>query len=290
MKTNKQKGFIIPLLIGIIAVLIIGGGVYVYSTKKAEKVDAPLVIDSNLPATTTSPNQSSVIILYPKGGETLVKGQSLGVTWKASPDMADTLINIYITAEIGVCKLGSASSSAGFAQLTLRDTPNCFIPTGQQQVISMEAVNHSTGRSIINTSSAYFTIVSPTADQISDWKTYTNTQSGFSFQYPQNWSIKKENSDVVMVQIEDGSLNGTAGSNRFIVRSIGDLDLNYLQSKSLKNDTGWQSDHKTGDTSPVVPMRSVFYQSKNINLIMIGFDINSQNILNQIASTFKFTN
>lgn len=34
---NKRKGFIIPLLIAIIAVLAIGGGVYVYKNKKTEE-------------------------------------------------------------------------------------------------------------------------------------------------------------------------------------------------------------------------------------------------------------
>ena len=33
---NKQKGFVVPLLIAIIALLIIGGGVYIYENKKAE--------------------------------------------------------------------------------------------------------------------------------------------------------------------------------------------------------------------------------------------------------------
>lgn len=43
---NSQKGFIVPLVIGIIALLIIGGGIYIYSNKK---VDAPVVINTNLP-------------------------------------------------------------------------------------------------------------------------------------------------------------------------------------------------------------------------------------------------
>lgn len=34
---NSQKGFVTPLLIGIIAILVIGGGIYIYNNKKAEK-------------------------------------------------------------------------------------------------------------------------------------------------------------------------------------------------------------------------------------------------------------
>lgn len=42
MKNNlTQKGFIVPVLLGVIAILIIGGGVYIYKNKK---VDAPVVV------------------------------------------------------------------------------------------------------------------------------------------------------------------------------------------------------------------------------------------------------
>ena len=38
---NSQKGFVVPLLIAIIAVLVIGGGVYVY--EKNKKTETPVV-------------------------------------------------------------------------------------------------------------------------------------------------------------------------------------------------------------------------------------------------------
>lgn len=47
---NSQKGFIVPLLLVIIAVLVVGGGVYIYENKKTE---TPAVIDT----TTQQPNQ-----------------------------------------------------------------------------------------------------------------------------------------------------------------------------------------------------------------------------------------
>ena len=40
---NLQKGFVVPLLLVFIAVLLVGGGVYVYENKKAE---APVVVDT----------------------------------------------------------------------------------------------------------------------------------------------------------------------------------------------------------------------------------------------------
>jgi hypothetical protein len=42
---NKQKGFVVPLLIAIIALLVIGGGIYVYENKKAEVPIVPVNTD-----------------------------------------------------------------------------------------------------------------------------------------------------------------------------------------------------------------------------------------------------
>ncbi len=40
---NSQKGFVVPVILVVIALFVVGGGVYVYSNKKAE---APAVIDT----------------------------------------------------------------------------------------------------------------------------------------------------------------------------------------------------------------------------------------------------
>ena len=52
---NKQKGFVLPLLIGIIALLVIGGGIYVYESKKVETpiIDTKAVqVDQTQPVVT----------------------------------------------------------------------------------------------------------------------------------------------------------------------------------------------------------------------------------------------
>lgn len=41
---NFNKGFVVPVLLAIIAVLVVGGGVYVY---KKEKVEIPTTVDTN---------------------------------------------------------------------------------------------------------------------------------------------------------------------------------------------------------------------------------------------------
>lgn len=50
-QAQYKKGFVVPLLLAIIAVLVIGGGVYVYQSKKAE---APAVVDAQVQQTNNS--------------------------------------------------------------------------------------------------------------------------------------------------------------------------------------------------------------------------------------------
>lgn len=39
---NSRKGFIVPVLLAIIGLLVIGGGVYIYQDKKAEAPVSPV--------------------------------------------------------------------------------------------------------------------------------------------------------------------------------------------------------------------------------------------------------
>lgn len=138
----------------------------------------------------------------------------------------------------------------------------------------------------------------PNNDCIADWQTYKNEQYGFEFQYPKDWSICKKTSDVQYVIISDNCSNSDQNpfsdpSNYFMVRTIGDLDLGYLQSGSLKSDTGWQdwTDKASGTSLGV--MRAIYYQSQNINLVLKRSDSPGKkatsDILDQIKVTFKFT-
>jgi hypothetical protein len=55
---NKQKGFIVPVLFGIIILLVISGGVYIYESKKTETPVAPM--DTVKPTTAQQPTQPVV--------------------------------------------------------------------------------------------------------------------------------------------------------------------------------------------------------------------------------------
>lgn len=53
---NTQKGFIVPLLIAIIALMAVGGGVYVYENKK---VEVPVVVDTTTQNSPVNNNQQN---------------------------------------------------------------------------------------------------------------------------------------------------------------------------------------------------------------------------------------
>jgi hypothetical protein len=61
---NTQRGFIVPLLIGIIVVLLIGASVYVYENKKAEVPTSPTTeTQSSSPTVQTNSSQSESVSL-----------------------------------------------------------------------------------------------------------------------------------------------------------------------------------------------------------------------------------
>lgn len=88
---NSQKGFVIPLLISIIVVLIIGGGIYISTIKKSEAPVLPPVTDvqttsqvqqqtnvvTNVPNNTPSQNQSVA----------LTKQDILNATYSIKPNL-----------------------------------------------------------------------------------------------------------------------------------------------------------------------------------------------------------
>ncbi len=50
---NSQKGFIVPLLLAVIAILVVGSGIYIYSSKKASTV-VPVGVNNNVASSTSN--------------------------------------------------------------------------------------------------------------------------------------------------------------------------------------------------------------------------------------------
>jgi hypothetical protein len=84
---NSQKGFVVPLLIAIIALLVIGGGVYIYENKKAE---APTVLNQAFEVS----SQPSITILSPKKGEFWKMGQIYTISYSVNGNFGPITIKL----------------------------------------------------------------------------------------------------------------------------------------------------------------------------------------------------
>ncbi len=135
---NKQKGFIVPVLIAIIAVLLVGGGLYVYENNK---VDAPIITDSNLPDVVSNVPTSTNLVgndrdahgCIGSAGYTwcAVKNKCLRV-WEEKCEIATTS-PIYCTMDAKQCPDGSYIGRSG---------PNCeFVCPETKSQIFLENMN-----------------------------------------------------------------------------------------------------------------------------------------------------
>ncbi|MBP9711685.1 MAG: hypothetical protein KBD55_01485 [Candidatus Pacebacteria bacterium] len=115
----------------------------------------------------------------------------------------------------------------------------------------------------------------PSADAISNWKTYTNTQHGFELKYPSNWVI----SDTPdFIQISNAPLVTDSGS----VLSIS-IDANTSNSD---DSWGWvESQSVFGGT---FFSKKVHLKGVGISVGMSAGDMEIRKIQDKILSTLKF--
>jgi hypothetical protein len=203
---NLQKGFVVPLLIAIIALLVIGGGVYIYENKKAE---VPAVTNTGiqqsdqvqqqtntqtLPVTTkpTPPtsSQPSITALSPTAGPI---GTSVTITGSGFAATGNTI-------SFGDWQSPNLSSSNGGTSITFT-VPNvtlCYSdngPTACQTYVSGSRVpatyNVQVSTSIVigKTSNVLpFYVTAPTSST-AGWQTYLNENGGYTVKYPSDATI-----------------------------------------------------------------------------------------------------
>jgi hypothetical protein len=143
----------------------------------------------------------------------------------------------------------------------------------------------------------------PTPDETANWKTYTNTQYSFSFKYPLDWSFDEEKpSTIVFGPTSTINHIGETVSpyvSRFITLTISDStpnqDLIVFKNISPSLSPAWK-DTKVGeiDGKEVRHLGCLSGNCKDIifqhdKTIFDFFDQNNLKELNQILSTFKFT-
>ncbi|KKR61711.1 hypothetical protein A2643_03555 [Candidatus Nomurabacteria bacterium RIFCSPHIGHO2_01_FULL_39_220] len=141
---KNQQGFIVPVLLGVIAVLVIGGGIYVYNK---EKVETPAV-DTQTPTVNTQINNSNLKTYTDKKyGYSFQYPEKLSLT--SAADVTYLLHNVPFDNYDGGCDMkGDASLSK-----TLNDFNMSF------KIVSREAnppyVDGNYSKGILNGKWAY---------------------------------------------------------------------------------------------------------------------------------------
>lgn len=309
MKINKQKGFIVPLLIGIIALLIIGVGVYIYSNKKV--VEAPVVVDTNLPATTTDivyvDKVNGYQIKLPSDwiGYKVVDGKfflpTSDKTWKETINgeyTAHSYASVFIVLKYSIVDWNKMKESCGVPKGPNWDR-GCYEDNGEytlgrtnEFVFVLDGPN--AGPDDIQFAKLRKEIMAPsylknnfsiisltsTTEVTKDWETYTNTQFGFSFQYPANAKIYDDCCQGSM--IADLSVyypsNSTGAADGMELNKVVRLQLH--SDYNISNNTG--VDQNNPNTKLIT--------KGNLGMNIWVSDVGYKDIFKIITSTFKFTN
>lgn len=185
MKTNNQKGFIVSLFLGIIAVLIIGGGAYIYTNKKVEKVEIPTAtVKENVPVINSFSSLNDHGTMY-----TVINGSNFNNF---------ALVQLLSNGQIVDSFCGSAEGSGTKLSFTASspETPGFYSNVNQLRVVNVDCRNYKNTDDISRLSSKIINITFGKDNLItfkvssSDWKTYTNIQYGFEFVYPNVLTLK----------------------------------------------------------------------------------------------------
>jgi hypothetical protein len=221
MKQNKGiigLGLIVAIVLGIV---VVGGGAYLLGTKKNTKVvenpnvtnkleennshevptgpygdetnyvaPNPVVNNPTNPVVSTgctSSSTPSIKVLSPNGGETYTAGQKITVKWSScnvSASSYDIIVALHQNGDWqNVVYLSNATINDGNEIFTIPSN----ITAGSYKI----RVGSSVAKIQQDFSDGLFTINSTT--HVSNLKTYTNSDYGFSFQYPEGMSVKNDN-------------------------------------------------------------------------------------------------
>ncbi len=209
-----------PLLIAIIAVLVIGGGVYIYEnnktgapiidsgTRQSDQVQQQTTTQTptvNTQQTNKHATQTSITISSPSAGTVWLTGNTYQVQWKTSGIPLDTQGYILLknTAQGGdyyvvnksVALNGGASSNYGGSRnYVVPPTSTSFLSGTYVIRVGLGRYEDYNGAQSTYFDSAPFTI-SKSIDNsqsvsVSGMKQYTDSNLGFSFWYPSTWTVQ----------------------------------------------------------------------------------------------------
>lgn len=211
---NSQKGFIVPVLLVIIAILVIGGGVYVYNNKK---VETP-ILPTGTEVQTTNQNQQQVqgiVIEQPAKNQEvqlpiIVKGYINGNGWSAFEGVAGSVQvfdanNKAISNRVPLQAIGEWMQPVVHFEATVGDREimsHLATQTGILVFKSEEAKDDSIAKE-------FRLPIKFANNQTANWKTHSS--SDFSLKYPTIWYLNTSSTGYITITNYDSSL--VAGSD-----------------------------------------------------------------------------
>lgn len=184
--TNHRSGFIIPLVLAVVALIVIGGAAYIYSNKAEVSKKSPDIV-------ATSSQKISVKVISPNGGETLALGENPLLTtikWSTS-NFRGMNVLIGLENDNGWVKtIAENIADSGSYEWKMDKT----IPPGKYKIAvtsPQSLLNASTGPEVVDESDATFTIQASE----SSFKTYQSSKYGFGIKYP-NSTTKIDEIDI----------------------------------------------------------------------------------------------
>ncbi|TSC68745.1 MAG: hypothetical protein G01um101466_311 [Parcubacteria group bacterium Gr01-1014_66] len=201
---NSQKGFIVPVLLIIIALLVVGGGVYVYESKKTE---TPIVVDtetqqSNQVQQQTN-TQTSNTQQNSQNNEGAITYASANLSATPTTGVSPLTVNFEGQIKVPYNQRGRAIMffGDGVSDVMFRSGPDLFsekwthtfnksgeydaimVLTSVQDVDSdIQVMNNPYYSKNLVIKKVHISVKSSPTTQ-----TYTNAQYAFSVNYPQDW-------------------------------------------------------------------------------------------------------
>ena len=199
MKTT-QRGFIVPLLLVIIAVLLLGGGVYVYVQKNQTNQSA--IVSATAEATSTVIMRSSdfEVSLNKKDANRVLDSLSGDVSLLIEATLCCSFTgegNPYSPVDVrnSLLEYVKNSHTFNFSQdqalvgKIKKENPkfeNYAIGIADDESVVMYKINTQNKVNDLYLARTYKLLIADanSIDKTANWKTYTNTKYGFSLKYP----------------------------------------------------------------------------------------------------------
>jgi len=194
---NLTKGTLqLTILLGIVILILVG--IVGYLVWKVQKQPTPTPPTPPTPSTNTSPTppqpQTSLKLLYPKGGEVWKEGETYKIKWE-SKDVKK--VNIEYGDGKSYFIVQDYPADKGEYEWTpqgIVEQYEGFVMKPLAEVQIKISIWDSENPNLFDKSDDITLISQETAD----WKTYRNEEYGFEFRYPNEWNNVKQSGDTIM--------------------------------------------------------------------------------------------